>query len=365
MRTTFILGKDPSSESTGDMTLASLIMQIAREEHEVDAICLSSTPSSERDGHTRVAKPEPEPLPLLVRSVLSHRSLLHTRFDIDALARAVDDHDTDQFVADHSYMAECVLRSKRYDPSVHLTVSTTVSEVEIWKQTRGLPGRIDAPRIRRDELRVARRARSVGCYESAETDDYRANGVPATWLDLTLPPKARVDPSDTPPRLLFLGDRRWAPNADAAELLIEWWPAIADGIAGAELVLVGAPDPDRPLPPLPDGVRDLGFVDDLGTALATCRALAAPIRTGGGVRVKILDVAARGLPVVGTRAAVGSLDSVLGLGVYDDRDAFVNQCRQLLTSPALAHRLGDSLYGANADRWRLRLPHRSVHEWLE
>ena len=34
----------------------------------------------------------------------------------------------------------------------------------------------------------------------------------------------------------------------------------------------------------------------------------APIKTGGGVRVKILDSIRMGLPVIGTTAAIGSLD---------------------------------------------------------
>ena len=134
------------------------------------------------------------------------------------------------------------------------------------------------------------------------------NGVPgARWLELTLPPADRVDVSATPPRLVFMGIRDWPPNQEAFLHALQLWPRIAAGIPNAELCVIGAKKPGAADPVYPDGVRDLGFVDDLAAFLGTCRAMVAPIKTGGGVRVKILDATRMGLPVIGTTAAMGSL----------------------------------------------------------
>ncbi len=93
----------------------------------------------------------------------------------------------------------------------------------------------------------------------------------------------------------------------------------------------------------------------------------APIRTGGGVRVKILDAARMGLPVVGTTAAVGSLGGELlgGLGVFDGGDAaFIEQCRKYLLDNAGAAEAGDRLYRLNQRYWTDHRPHRAVAELL-
>lgn len=368
MKAAFLLAKDPGFESTGDLTMANLVMTLARSSYDVTVICLSGRPEVQECGVVRIAKTSPRVTDLVGRSLRSRRSLVHTRFTSDPLVQAVDDDDSDIVVADHSYMAEAFLQSSRAHTRRHgdpiLAVSTVVSETLVWKATRGMLGRVDSHRIVRDELRVARQAYTVGTYDEEEAQFYSDHGVRrAHWLDLTLPPVAQVDIGDSGPRLVFLGDRQWSPNQEAYERLLTWWPDIAHGIDGAELRIVGSPGPGKALP-LPAGVKDMGFVDDLGAFLATCRAMVAPIVTGGGVRVKILDAASRGMPVVGTSAAVGSLGPVLGIDGIDDKHEFVQRCRRYLLDRSAAVSDGDALYRTNSDRWNDGAPHRAVQEWL-
>ena len=61
----------------------------------------------------------------------------------------------------------------------------------------------------------------------------------------------------------------------------------------------------RERPPRVPGVRWLGFVDDIDGLYRSARVLVAPVAIGGGVRVKVLEAAARGLPVVATRPGSG------------------------------------------------------------
>ena len=93
--------------------------------------------------------------------------------------------------------------------------------------------------------------------------------------------------------------------------------------------------------------------------------MVAPIKTGGGVRVKILDAVSRGLPVVGTSAAIGSLDTVLGIEAHDDESGLIERCRYYLVDAPAAAAYGEALYERNAARWREGKPHRSVHDWLK
>jgi glycosyltransferase involved in cell wall biosynthesis len=367
-KATFLLSKDPLTERAGDVELGRLMMRLAADAYDVSAVCLSADEgSAELPGGipvTRIPKPRVRPAPLLADAVRKRRSLVHVRFDTDPLLAAIEAADSDVFVAEHSYMAESFLCSKKFHHAT-LIVNTNVSEALVWRASRGTLGRLEAPRLRRDELRVARAADAVGTYDAEEAEFYRANGVPgARWLDLTLPPVEQVDLAATPRRLVFMGLRDWPPNQEAFLYALRLWPRIASGIPNAELCVIGAKKPGAADPTYPDGVRDLGFVKDLREFLGTCRAMVAPIKTGGGVRVKILDSIRMGLPVIGTSAAIGSLDSLFGIETFDDDDGFVAECRRYLLDQPAAAADGDRLYDINRRRWEERRPHQAVEALL-
>jgi polysaccharide biosynthesis protein PslH len=370
-RVTFLLSKDPVLEHAGDIEMSRLVIRLAAEAFDVSVVCLSrETGSAVADvvvpglPLTRIRKWQVQPARILIDSLRTRRSLVHVRFDGDSLLAGIEAADADVFVAEHSYMAETFIRSSKFGMK-RLVVNTVNTESQVWRATRGVLGRFEAPRLLRDEIRVGRACDAIGTYDADEAEMYRQNGARyARWMDITLPPVAQVAVSATPRRLVLVGTRQWPPNQEAFLKALQLWPRIADGIPNAELCIVGAKKPGAKDPAYPDGVRDLGFVDDLRGFLATCRASIAPVKTGGGVRVKVLDAASRGLPVVGTGPAMGSLGPLFGLPTFDDDEAFVDECRRHLLDRDAAARDGNRLYETNRDLWADRRPHRAVEELL-
>jgi glycosyltransferase involved in cell wall biosynthesis len=55
-------------------------------------------------------------------------------------------------------------------------------------------------------------------------------------------------------------------------------------------------------------VHALGWVDDLDAVLLSAAALISPLRIGSGIKIKVLEALARGLPVVATPHGVLGLD---------------------------------------------------------
>ena len=362
-RLAFLLGKDPTTSHGGDITMFHAMRRIASERYDTEVICLSEQPDVEEPGVVRIRKP-PLVLPsLAVRSVARRRSLLHVRFDVEGLREAVERSSADRFVALHCHLAEPYLRARDVRPDQDLFVSTEILESSVWGQTHGLAGRVEARRLRRDERRVAGAARAVAGYDRDEMDGLRAAGVAAYWLPMTLPPATPVDVASTPPRIVMLGNRLWRPNAEAADTIVRLWPRVAAEVPDAELWLVG-PRPANSNGDLPAGVRDLGMVDDVDAVLDECRALTAPVGVGGGVRVKLLEAAARGLPVVCTTEAVGSIEASIGMHASPDEDAFVARCRELLLDADLAAGEGSRLHSINAARWADRVGQDAVLGWL-
>lgn len=112
-------------------------------------------------------------------------------------------------------------------------------------------------------------------------------------------------------RLLFVGNLRYRPNGDAVDWLVhDILPRVREEIEDAELMIVGARQDrcDRP----EQGVRFLGMVDDLVPCYRGAQVALAPLRAGGGTRLKILEAMALGRPVVSTTLGCEGLPLVPG-----------------------------------------------------
>ena len=92
------------------------------------------------------------------------------------------------------------------------------------------------------------------------------------------------------------------------------WPLVRRDTPGATLTIVGRDDAPvaRVLRHTP-GVHLTGYVDDVSPYYERARALVVPLRSGGGMRVKILETLARGLPVISTRIGYEGIDAVPGV----------------------------------------------------
>jgi GT2 family glycosyltransferase/glycosyltransferase involved in cell wall biosynthesis len=105
-----------------------------------------------------------------------------------------------------------------------------------------------------------------------------------------------------PETMLFLGSFRHLPNQEG----LNWFtrhvlPAVLERKPMARLVVVGSePPPRHSLPHLPENIELRGFVEDVREPLGRYAVFVCPIRSGSGMRVKLLEAFAAGIPVVST-----------------------------------------------------------------
>ncbi|HEY2327598.1 MAG TPA: glycosyltransferase [Gaiellaceae bacterium] len=291
-----------------------------------------------------VAKPELHLGRLAIQSAVRRRSLIHTRFAPRSLQQALTRIEADVFVARRVYMAEAALDAERVPPRDRLVVVADVLESTVLR-LRGPLASVEARRTRHDEIRCVRAASRVAFLSDCERDELASHAPGSSRLDLVLPPAESPAPLDTQ-TAVFVGDRRALANEEALRHLLAIWPNITRKAPNARLLIVGEPGQREPRREL-QGVMWSGFVDDLDKVWRSAAVLLAPVATGGGVRVKVLDAARHGVPVVGTRAAIGSTDSYLPLAAYSAGDDLVDAAVGLLTDLAARRRLGADLYEAN------------------
>jgi glycosyltransferase involved in cell wall biosynthesis len=105
-------------------------------------------------------------------------------------------------------------------------------------------------------------------------------------------------------RLLFVGSLGYRANVDAIHWYAASWARQADN--RAVLDVVGSGDPrgvERVVRANPT-MRMVGPVEDIGQSYASHDALVVPLRMGGGSRLKVLEAAAVGLPIISTPVGV-------------------------------------------------------------
>ena len=137
-------------------------------------------------------------------------------------------------------------------------------------------------------------------------------------------------------RLLFVGNLTYAPNLEAALALAhEILPVVREAHPAATLDLVGRHD--GAIAPIPH-VRVAGAVAEVAPWYRGADLVVAPIRRGGGTRIKLLEAFAFRRAVVATEAAVAGLEVSDGRGGRDRRRSARTRRRAsaLLADPARA-----------------------------
>lgn len=262
-----------------------------------------------------------------------------------------------------------------FDRGLPVVLRAQNVESDLWRRTasRRLWARpalaAEAGRLARFEGRAVGRATRTVALTSEDAHRLReladpacraaeVTAIPAPYPD-ELP--AADDTLAGDPAVVVLGGG-WLPNREAADWFVdELWPAVRRRLPEAVLHLyTDRPGPDRP----GDGVTRHPPPETSRDVFAPGAVLAVPLRIASGVRMKILEAWARGVPVVATRRAatgLGDLDALDGdcLLLAEDGDGFARAIEEL-EDPTRRRAL------VEAGRRRLRREHhpRSVGERL-
>ncbi|NTU79628.1 MAG: glycosyltransferase [Chloroflexales bacterium] len=215
---------------------------------------------------------------------------------------------------------------------------------------------LEARRLRRYEARIC--ARFDGLLVVSEPD-LRFLELAATESRVLLPPTAvipiAVDALGAPPvareehprSILSMATMFWPPNVDGVLWFAhEVYPLIKHEVPAARFDVVGARPPAtvRRLGEEDPSINVAGYVDDPQPYREAAAALIVPVRAGGGMRVKILEALAHGLPIVSTTIGYEGIDLLPGkhLLAGDTPAAFAEAVVRLLSDPALGRRLAAS-----------------------
>lgn len=184
---------------------------------------------------------------------------------------------------------------------------------------------------------------------TSEADAATAAAIAPT-ANLTIYPNSfplLSPPSQTTERIVvFSANFEYHPNIDAVRFLIgSIWPVIRRSHPAHRLLLVGRGEKHiRHLLPdnhFEDGIECTGPVETSFHEIARAEVVIAPLRTGSGTRLKIIEAWAAARPVVATTLAAEGLRAVhnQNLILADTPDEFSAAVCSLLDNPLEALRL--------------------------
>lgn len=201
----------------------------------------------------------------------------------------------------------------------------------------------EARRMARMEPMLLASADAIGVVNEREGEwiRQRTAATPIVYapVGMAAPPNEVAGPRDG---FVSVGTLAWLPNRDATEWLVRTiWPRVRERAPTARLTLLGV-NTDRVDLAGRDGVSGLGLVEEVKPYLAGARALLVPLRSGAGIRVKILEALSCATPVITTEEGLGDLPATSGehLLLARTESEFVEAVVQLERDPGRALELG-------------------------
>lgn len=269
------------------------------------------------------------------------------------LVKVVERWKPDVVQVELSVMARYLHILNKHEPKLIFTVhdpAVPAAMLELRRQ-RGvlwLLHLLDVRAWRRAEKAGARAADAVVVFTDADASTLQraAGSTPISVIPLgTDIPDRTVETNGTErPTALFVGNARHPPNVDAVQRLCsEVLPRLVEHVPEAHLVIVGHYPTVRIRPELRDHITMLGRVADVSAELRRATVVVAPLRLGGGMRVKVVEALAAGKALVGTSKAFAGMSADRdGAAVCaDSDDEFAAAIALLMADAEAREQLGE------------------------
>ncbi|MGQ9675066.1 MAG: glycosyltransferase family 4 protein [Chloroflexota bacterium] len=362
------------------------VLRYLAQRHEVHLVSFARTAQEEMNARTlgglcgsvttvALQRSRLHDLTSLAQSLVARHPFLIERDDAAAMRQAVQtlvrQHSFDAVHADQLTMAQFAvnlpvpLRVLDEHNAVWTIVRRAASR-ERWGPSRVL-AELEWRKLRQYEGEICRRFDLVTVVSG---EDYAAlaEAARAVFPAKVIPIAVDVQDLRFAPRTLearhivSVATMFYPPNVEGVHwFATEVFPLVRRQLPNVLFYVVGGRPPARitGLATEDSGVVVTGYVADLEPILGKCAVMVVPLHSGSGMRVKILEAFARGIPVVSTTVGVEGIRArdQTHLLIADEPQDFARAVVLMLSEPALSVRLaraGRELVESEYD-WRTAL----------
>jgi glycosyltransferase involved in cell wall biosynthesis len=356
----------PYPPDSGPKIKTHYVLRWLAQQHDVTLVSFVRSPAEEaaaqalrplcRAVHTvPLRRSRPRDAAALLRGVVDRRPVTLLRDESAAMRRLLEQLTTTQRFdlvhADQLNMAQFALDLDGLPAVLDLHNAVWSIVARLARSARGLRRwalLLEAARLRRYEGWACRQAAAVIAVSEADRAALQevAGPVPIDVAPIAVDVVSQplIERAADANAALSVATMFWPPNVDGVCWFgREIYPQVRRTQPDVPFYVVGA-RPARAVRSLASqqpGVVVTGYVADLLPFQRQTAAFVVPLRSGSGMRVKILEAFARGLPVVSTTIGYEGIDATPGehLLVADEPRAFAEAIVSLVQQRALGERL--------------------------
>ncbi len=205
---------------------------------------------------------------------------------------------------------------------------------------------LQAARLRKFELKLAQSVNALVPISSVDGAYFRKQGITTPQhvspMGIELPHTA-VAAERKIQQLGFIGTLDWTPNLEGIEwFLRDVWPKVQEKREKLQFHLAGRKMPVGLQSLHETGIIAFGEVPDADAFLRSLQLFIVPLHSGSGIRIKLLEAMALGLPVVSTTIGAEGIPVVNGthLLLADTAEEFANAILLIVNDPEFGYQLG-------------------------
>ncbi|REJ80338.1 MAG: glycosyltransferase [Bacteroidetes bacterium] len=145
--------------------------------------------------------------------------------------------------------------------------------------------------------------------------------------------------------LFHIGSMDWLPNQEAVKWFVEkCWDLISTKHPGLQLHLAGRGFPSSLMSVRKPGINYQGKVDDAMRFMSDKQVMVVPIRSGSGMRVKIVQGLALGKTIISTSIGAEGIDVIDGENILiaDTPEEFQNQISKCIADTDYCYKIGEN-----------------------
>ncbi|XOV68173.1 MAG: glycosyltransferase family 4 protein [Fluviicola sp.] len=251
------------------------------------------------------------------------------KFEEDLIQR-IKQENFDVIIFDNVFAARYQNGLKKASPKTPCFIRTHNVEFQIWEGlalgTSNFAVRKYLKKLTKDLKRVEINAYndSDGVITITEEDKKELKKLNVSTPIETAPvsvyiPEYSHDYSQS--ALFHLGAMNWRPNVEAVETVIKYLPSWLEQDSDIHFTIAGIQSEERYDHLACASITVAGFVPDVLEFVSSQGILVAPIQSGSGVRIKILEMMALGIPVITTTLGAQGIKDTTGLLLADNHES--------------------------------------------
>lgn len=285
-----------------------------------------------------------------IKSFFQGNSYNIARFHVSDLELAIANFPNDEptIVVMESIFLASYLPALKKHKNIRIFIRTHNIEHDLWFQKsatsknpfKKLLFTFLASRLKTEEITAFKEADELFPLTATDADAIKKMGVTTNSIVIPMPLQPINESADYSKNdLFFVGAMNWQPNIEAvATLKEEIFPSLKVQFPFLTLKLAGSFSKKEALS---NGIEHLGYVTDLTQFFQTNGILVAPISSGSGVRVKLLEAMSHGVPIVTTEIGGMGIPENNGLMIASSLEDFIGKIRNLIVSEELRQTTGE------------------------